>query len=115
MEIEIIDDKKIIITLENGNDTLNVQNIAEYAEYLQRIAEMEADIDRYDGSDDGYDRDYYNKAYANDYADHECEDEYDVMNNPKLSADVKSLYALIEESLAGFKQKRENYLLRKCS
>jgi hypothetical protein len=128
MEIEIIDDKKIIITLENGSDDhLTAQEVVENVKYLQRSSELfaeiekknahagEADIDRYDDSDGDYDKYYYEKAYANGYADHEFDDEYDYINDPELSPRIKSLNALIDASLAGFKKKRENYLLKKCS
>jgi hypothetical protein len=68
MKIEIIDDKKIIITLENGSDDrLTAQELVENVKYLHRSSELleeikkknthagEADIDRYDDSDDDYD------------------------------------------------------------
>jgi len=48
MEIEIIDNKKILISFEDANDTFGIQRLIDYAKYLQATAGSQAkqeDID----------------------------------------------------------------------
>ena len=48
MEIEIVENKKVIITFENANDTLGAQRLIDYAKYLQATSGSQArqeDID----------------------------------------------------------------------
>jgi len=61
MEIEIIDNKKIVITFEKASDTSGVQQLIDYAKYLQATNGSQAEQEDIDALADEVNTNWWNK------------------------------------------------------
>jgi hypothetical protein len=126
MEIEIIDNKKIIITLDNESDQLNAQQIVDYARYLQTPSDLQTmqKVDNTDADDDDIEwynnlKEWYDNRQNNPDAIEDEDDDDDDDWRDKLHPDTKNLLEMIENltPLPDFDYRDEygDYLLQKYS